>query len=629
MPLTIEKLKEEVSSITDEREKIDRINWFCFDYIDFRSEECYLLAKENLKKSQRLNYRRGEGFSLLCISHYQETKGQYEESFLNSNKGLDIFKETEDIEGQAMALNFISYANWWRGKYDLALEQAFKALNMAEMGTQALAKGWTNYAMGVFYFDLKDYTLSEKYYIKAEKIFLEAKHDYGAARSKSGIGSNKIIGENYTEALQYIVDALEEYKRLGHQSGEARALNDIGLVHKKLNNLQEAENYLLQSLNIRQAINYKQGIITTLMELGDIYTKSGNYDKAKKYLTQSLEVAEQTKTKAKIFQTHHLLSELYKKTGDSLKALEHLEKFYEIKTEVIGEQATNKLKNLQTQFATEKSEKEAEIHRLKNVELKKANEEIEQKNKDITDSIKYAKRIQEAILPPDKLVKEHLHDSFIFYKPKDIVSGDFYWIEKIENKTLFAAVDCTGHGVPGAFVSIVGHNGLSRVVNEFKITQPSLILDKLNEIVGETFRQQDNGEVKDGMDIALCSIDFKSKTLEYSGAMNSLYIISNGEIKEVKADKQPIGAFDNRKNFTNHLVKLKISDCFYIFSDGYADQFGGPNGKKFLYKRFQELLLSIHTKPMNEQKEILDKTIMEWKEQHEQVDDILVIGVKI
>jgi len=262
-------------------------------------------------------------------------------------------------------------------------------------------------------------------------------------------------------------------------------------------------------------------------------------------------------------------------------------------------------------------------------ERKTAEDIIKEKNKDITDSIKYAKRIQEAILPPDKLVKQCLPESFVLYKPKDIVSGDFYWIENAGDKILVAAVDCTGHGVPGAFVSIVGHNGLSRVFNEFKITQPALILDKLNEIVGETFRQQDNKEVKDGMDIALCSIDFKNLTLEYAGAMNSLYLINNGELKEVKADKQPIGAFDNRKNFTNHLIKLTAGDCIYIFSDGYADQFGGPKGKKFLYKKFQDLLLSIHKSPMNEQKEILDKAIMEWKGKHEQVDDILVIGVKI
>jgi len=262
-------------------------------------------------------------------------------------------------------------------------------------------------------------------------------------------------------------------------------------------------------------------------------------------------------------------------------------------------------------------------------ERKIAEDIIKEKNKDITDSIKYAKRIQEAILPPDKLVQQYLPESFILYKPKDIVSGDFYWIEKAGDKILFAAVDCTGHGVPGAFVSIVGHNGLSRAINEFKITQPSLILDKLNEIVGETFRQEDNKEVKDGMDIALCSIDFKNQTLEYAGAMNSLYIISNNELKEINADKQPIGAFDNRKNFTNHSIKLKSGDHIYIFSDGYSDQFGGPKGKKFLYKRFQELLLSIHAKPMKEQKEILDKTIMDWKGNYEQLDDILVIGVKI
>ncbi|MBN4061894.1 SpoIIE family protein phosphatase, partial [Bacteroidales bacterium AH-315-I05] len=238
-----------------------------------------------------------------------------------------------------------------------------------------------------------------------------------------------------------------------------------------------------------------------------------------------------------------------------------------------------------------------------------------------------AKGIQDAILPPDEFIEEYLPDSFVLFKPKDVVSGDFYWMEKKDSKLFFAAVDCTGHGVPGAFVSMVGANGLHRCLKEHRLTEPAKILDKLTELVEETFRQR-----KDGMDIALCALEMKNGKgkLDYAGANNSLYFIRNGELHETKPDKQPIGAYDHRQSFTNHTTELQKDDTIYVFSDGYPDQFGGPKGKKFKYRKLRELLLSIQDKTMNEQKEILDHTIEDWMgDEHEQIDDICIIGVRI
>lgn len=276
---------------------------------------------------------------------------------------------------------------------------------------------------------------------------------------------------------------------------------------------------------------------------------------------------------------------------------------------------------------------DSDITELKRVEseMKQQHIIISEKNKHITDSINYAKRIQDAILPADETVKDLLRDAFVLYKPKDIVSGDFYWIAEKDPKIFFAVVDCTGHGVPGAFVSIIGHNGLYRAVNEFGLTEPSKILDKLNDLVEETFGQNKNNQtqINDGMDIALCSYDRTTGILEFSGANNPLYIISNGELKEIKGDKQPIGAFDHRKKFTNHSIRLKKEDVIYIFSDGYADQFGGITKKKFKYNQFKSILVSLYKTAMSEQKEVLDNRITTWMGSLEQVDDICVIGVKI
>ncbi|MBN2348509.1 MAG: SpoIIE family protein phosphatase [Bacteroidales bacterium] len=257
--------------------------------------------------------------------------------------------------------------------------------------------------------------------------------------------------------------------------------------------------------------------------------------------------------------------------------------------------------------------------------LSKANLELEKRNKDVTDSIRYAKRIQFAILPPDI----PFNNSIVFFKPKDIVSGDFYWSVVHNQKEFIAAVDCTGHGVPGAFMSFIGYNSLNKIVKELNITQPAAILNQLNDEVATTLHQKGKDIVNDGMDIAMVSFDRKTRELEYSGAFNPLYLIRNDELIETKANRFSIGRSTERNNeFTNHSIKIKSGDVIYIFSDGYADQFGGPDNKKFKTYNLKELFLKIHKKPMNEQLEILESTFFQWMGENDQIDDILIIGRK-
>lgn len=295
-------------------------------------------------------------------------------------------------------------------------------------------------------------------------------------------------------------------------------------------------------------------------------------------------------------------------------------------------------------------------------------ERLELKNKEITDSITYAKRIQTAILPPLRIVKAHLRESFILYKPKDIVAGDFYWMESFakasdceesfakasdserafakasdcegsfakasdpkgqnENLILFAAADCTGHGVPGAMVSVVCNNALNRSVREYGLTDPGKILDKTREIVVQEFEKSDE-EVKDGMDISLCAYDPVTRMLKWAGANNPVWIVRDGVLQEVKGDKQPIGKHSEQKPFTTHTIQLSEGTAFYIFTDGYYDQFGGDKGKKFKAAKMKELLLSIYQRPMDEQRDIIDETFETWKDNLEQIDDVCVIGVRV
>jgi serine phosphatase RsbU (regulator of sigma subunit) len=274
---------------------------------------------------------------------------------------------------------------------------------------------------------------------------------------------------------------------------------------------------------------------------------------------------------------------------------------------------------------------EGEVN-LRTAEIEKQKIVLEDKNLKITDSINYAQRIQQAILPSQEMISAILPNSFIFFKPKDIVSGDFYWAHAInKHEILFAAVDCTGHGVPGAFMSIMGYNLLEQIVKENKIYQPALILSELSKLVVNSLKQTDAiGSVKEGMDIALCKINYKNLELEYAGAHNSLNLIRNGILTETKANQRSIGiSTTSSVQFHNHKIKLEKGDCVYIFSDGYADQFGGQLNQKFFYQPFRELLVDIHKLSMEKQEKKLEKVISQWKGEREQTDDMLVIGVKI
>lgn len=288
---------------------------------------------------------------------------------------------------------------------------------------------------------------------------------------------------------------------------------------------------------------------------------------------------------------------------------------------------------------------------LRNLEKRVAEQTaaLRHKEQEITDSIRYALRIQLSIIPTPERVKALLPKSMVFYKPKDIVSGDFYWVEEIGDEIVFAAVDCTGHGVPGAMMSVIGLKSLNQAVQDKKLSKPCDILRHLDISVNDTLRQSsDANAVKDGMDLALCNINYKTLTLQYSGAFNGVCIIRKqiatsyqpanareifygSDLLELRPDKLPIGSNTDgiADTFTNHVFQLQPQDLVYIHTDGYADQFGGPKGKKFKYNQLKDILVSLADVPMEEHYGILEKHLKDWQGSHEQVDDVLVIGVRI
>lgn len=262
-------------------------------------------------------------------------------------------------------------------------------------------------------------------------------------------------------------------------------------------------------------------------------------------------------------------------------------------------------------------------------EIERQREELENKNRDITDSLVYASYIQQSLLPSDLYFKKVLRDAFVFFSPKEIVSGDFYWVRKNLNRIFVVAADCTGHGVPGAFMSMIGVELLNKIIIDQKIRKPSEVLSVMSKGIERTFNRDEEQDriMKDGMDMGLCVIDLEKKTLDYAGAFFPLYIIRENKLIEIKGDRLSIGV-DVSNIFTNNQISLQDGDVVYMFSDGYTDQFGGPNNKKFMFRRFRHLLLTIHNFPMEEQKSLLKESIESWKRNNEQVDDLMVLGFR-
>lgn len=404
------------------------------------------------------------------------------------------------------------------------------------------------------------------------------------------------------------------------------------------------------------------------IRLGELYYELGNYNKADQLFVKAEEIMEKpqniglnrvflydnmlmTYTKAGLYKKAFEISEKYRNyiNQSYVKAKEEKHSFLKDIATLDIENSEKELHILESKAKQEDQEKK-EVYLIigavsllvivlmlllfykrqnnTNKQLMKMNKTIGEQRDQITSSIEYAKKIQKAILPSNELMKICLPFSFVYYRPRDIVSGDFYWVHSIGEKVLVACADSTGHGVPGAIVSMIGNNGLNTCVNEYGLSKPSQILDALNKYVEETFEKSED-KVNDGMDIALCLIDFEKNELEYSGANMPLFCVKGNELEVTKADKQPIGRYDYRKPFTNHTVSLEGVDNVYMCTDGFQDQFGGAKGKKFKIRRLKRLLIELSQQNINDQQKMLNETFLDWKEDEEQVDDVCFIGVKV
>lgn len=646
----IDSLLQGLKKAGEDTTRVNLMNRLSWEYAVSHPEEAAKYAKEALELAEKAGYKKGIGDAYNHIGLVYDYQGSYDQALDYYFKALRVREDRNNRRGIASSYNNIGYIYHLQENFDKALEYHTKSLKIKEEIKDSKGMAYSYVNIGNGYQELGENDKALEHYQKSVKIFedttlrLYSKPEiaYAIASTYQNIGTVYASKEQYKEALPYFVKSLDMSINIGDRLGEAYSLNSIGNTYLETEKIEKASAYLDSALQIGRRLNAVEIIKDAAANLSNLYTKKQQYEEALtfhklfKQMSDSLRNDENTKKITQLamqyeFDKKQKEMELEQQKKDLMKEKELNRQKFIRNTFILGFLLMLALAFVIFRSYREKQKKN-KLLALQNEEIKRQKEEIEYKNEEITASISYASRIQNAVLPPDEMINEFFPEYFILFKPRDIVSGDFYWATKIDGKFIITAADCTGHGVPGAFMSMLGMSFLNEIVIKGNTITANEILNQLREHVKKSLRQTGKeNEAKDGMDIALCVIDLEAKKMQFSGAYNPLYLIRDGELQQVKADKMPIGIhFKEKSSFTLHELDMQKGDTFYIFSDGFVDQFGGEEGKKFMSKNFKRLLLSMQDKTMDEQKEILDKKLVNWiGTDYEQIDDVLVIGVKV
>ncbi|MEY4110445.1 MAG: hypothetical protein RLZZ46_800, partial [Bacteroidota bacterium] len=616
---------------------------------------------------------------LRLYAKVHSRKNQYQKSYEYHQKALSQFKKTADIPGQVISLNSIGMQCVNLSLYGEAYDYYFRGLLLAERIGDSIGVSLISENIGNLYTYMEEYSKAENFFKRSLEIEKKNQDPSGYFSVKNNLAAIYFHQKKFDLALKAYEDCMQYYSTQTNPEMHMLSLNNTAGTLVALKKFSEARLLVEKSLSLIDTNYQKANLSSAYRTLGEVYYNQKNYRQAIGYSMKALHYFSGSEDKEEAGILYQLLANSYECLGDFRQAYHFLEKY---RSNLIVNMNTRSRKDLlqkdiQLEFdrkQIEDSLKLASANRLKDAQLSQQNAElklkknqqlymlitvlllssalaviykrlkvnqkqkriigmqktkVEEQKREILSSIEYARRIQQAILPSEQFMHHHLPEYFLIYQPKDIVAGDFYWMQLIDETIYLAVCDCTGHGVPGAMVSVVCHNALNRALNEFEEREPGKILDKTRDLVVGNFAGSDEN-VQDGMDASiLCFVPGENKVI-WSGANHTLWIYRNEKktIYAVKPDKQAVGKTDNPIPFTTKEIDIGHGDILYLTTDGYADQFGGENGRKLTRKRFKEYLTGIAGLPMKEQQNLLTAYHFEYKGQEEQVDDICVMGIR-
>ncbi|HEU4716714.1 MAG TPA: tetratricopeptide repeat protein [Bacteroidia bacterium] len=634
---TRDDLLNRLNEARDDAERIDALNALSYDLRLNEIAQSRKYAEEARLLSLELNDKPRLARSLLNLGNAEELSCEYAQALKHLGEAEQLFISLGNDELLFFCNSCTGKVHTMMGDYIRALDYFYRNVHLSEKSGDSRQLVHSLINTGIMHMRLEEYPQAIAIYERSMKISEETGNKSGLAFSYVNLGIVYTSMKEVEKGLGCFLRSAELFRETKDKVNYSNAIGNIGVAYMELGQTELAEKYVTESFELKEAAG-DLNQLSNFLSFARLYCMQKRYPEALENLQRALAVAESTGSRHMFRQVYKSFCDYYEETADTANELKYFKLYHNTDKEIVSEEKNKQMKNLQVKFEVESIQREKEIYRLKNIDLASANEQIskqkeqiEEKNKDITDSISYARRIQRALLAHEGDLRRNLPDYFILYLPKDIVSGDFYWAAETGNQFLLAACDCTGHGVPGAFMSLLNISFLNECVAEKNVPDPAGILGHVRSRLIRALRDEITGEsARDGMDASIACFDFENRTFSFACANNPVWIIREGTLMEFAPDKMPVGQHDGEmRPFTSQHFDLEKGDVIYLFTDGYADQFGGPDGKKFKYRQMKDALLSLYGKPMPEQRDELEKTFTAWKGSLEQVDDVLVIGVRI
>ncbi|MBI3509211.1 MAG: tetratricopeptide repeat protein [Bacteroidetes bacterium] len=648
-------------------------------YVNTDPDTAIILLKRELDLATSIHNQKFESIALSTMGMAYYFKGNFDTSFIIYKRSVALDSAQHDKRGMASGINNIGNIFKMKGDYPSAIFYYQESMRIKDELKDVKGIATTLNNIGLIYKEQGDYDDALKNFEQSLHIQDSVKNKRGMANSLSNIGGIYQLEKKFSEALSYYEKCKLIEEELGDEESLAGTYNNIGGIYKDLGDPDNAEKNYRESLQLAEKTNSTIDLARIYSSLGILYNSRNDFINGKTFCMKAYDLAMEIGDPEVERDDCNCLSESFSGLHDYKSSLNYFIKYQDYKDSLVNDAHTKEITKTTLRYEFEKKAEADSILQADQIKLTDAQLQakdarlqkekylrvslilgisglafliifvfrrlresekqkkiiakqkllVEEKQTEILDSIIYAKKIQKALLKPEEHVSLHLPPHFIFFKPRNIVSGDFFWALEKEDYLYFCAADCTGHGVPGALLTMLGTAFLNEINATSRLLSPAEILEELRKKFISELDQHEHGSNYDGMDISLLRLNLRTKELTWSGANNPLYYIRGGELIEIKATKQPIGFMYEMTPFKDHCLHLEKDDIIYLFTDGFADQFGGEQGKKFRYSRLKETLLSLRNEPMSRQKILLKDILEKWKGNYEQVDDICLIGMKV